>query len=211
MGALVAYARITPFVVTLGAMTILRGAAKGVANEQKIDADPRGLDVLLGILPPDQQWMLFPPGVWIMIAILLLAGAMLRYMRFGRHVFAVGSNERTARLCGVQVERVKLGVYTLAAVLAGVAGVLEFATLTVGDPTDSIGLELEVIAAAVIGGASLNGGEGSVFGAAIGAFLMVVIQTGATHLGLPNWVEEVVAGVIIVVAVGFDRFRQRSG
>jgi ribose transport system permease protein len=210
MGALVAYARITPFVVTLGAMTILRGAAKGVANEQKIDADPQGLDTLMGVLPPDQAWMLFPPGVWLMIVILLLAGATLRYTRFGRHVFAVGSSERTARLCGVQVEWVKLGVYTLAAALAGVAGVLEFATLTVGDPTDSLGLELEVIAAAVIGGASLNGGEGSVLGAAVGAFLMIVIQTGATHLGLPNWVEEVVAGVIIVVAVGLDRLRQRS-
>jgi ribose transport system permease protein len=195
MGAVISFGKITPFVATLGAMTILRGAAKGVANEQKIDADPQGLDTLLGILPPDQAWMIFPPGVWVLLLVLVLAAAVLKYSRFGRHVFAVGSNERTARLCGVPV--------------AGLAGVMEFATLTVGDPTDSIGLELEVIAAAVIGGASLSGGEGSVLGAAIGAFLMIVIQTGSTHMGLPNWVEEVVTGVIIVVAVGLDRLRHR--
>ena len=76
-----------------------------------------------------------------------------------------------------------------------------------GDPTDSIGLELEVIAAAVIGGASLNGGEGSIMGSVIGALLMTVIKTGCTHLGLPNWVEEVVTGIIIVVAVALDRLR----
>jgi ribose transport system permease protein len=86
---------------------------------------------------------------------------------------------------------------------------MEFATLTVGDPTDSIGLELEVIAAAVIGGASLNGGEGSIMGSVIGALLMTVIKTGCTHLGLPNWVEEVVTGIIIVVAVALDRLRHR--
>ena len=209
MGAVISFGKITPFVATLGAMTILRGAAKGVANEQKIDADPQGLDSLLGILPPDQAWMIFPPGVWVLLLVLVFAAAVLKYSRFGRHVFAIGSNERTARLCGVPVEFVKMGVYTLAAALAGLAGVMEFATLTVGDPTDSIGLELEVIAAAVIGGASLSGGEGSVLGAAIGAFLMIVIQTGSTHMGLPNWVEEVVTGVIIVVAVGLDRLRHR--
>jgi ribose transport system permease protein len=86
---------------------------------------------------------------------------------------------------------------------------MEFATLTVGDPTDSIGLELEVIAAAVIGGASLLGGEGSIVGSVVGASLMTVIKTGSTHLGLPNWVEEVVTGVIIVAAVAVDRLRHR--
>jgi ribose transport system permease protein len=84
---------------------------------------------------------------------------------------------------------------------------MEFATLTVGDPTDSIGLELEVIAAAVIGGASLQGGEGSILGSVIGAMLMTVIKTGCIHLGWPNYVQEVVTGVIIVVAVGLDRVR----
>jgi ribose/xylose/arabinose/galactoside ABC-type transport system permease subunit len=209
IGAVIAFGRITPFVVSLGAMTILRGAAKGLAREQKIDADARGIDVLLGALPDEDAWMLFPPGVWIFVVLSAALVAVLRYGRFGRHVFAVGSNERTARLCGVRVERVKIGVYALSGLLAGLAGVMEFSTLTVGDPTDSVGLELEVIAAAVIGGASLLGGEGSIIGSVVGASLMTVIQTGSTHLGLPNWVEEVVTGVIIVTAVAVDRLRHR--
>jgi ribose transport system permease protein len=209
VGATISLLRITPFVVTLGAMTILRGAAKGIANEQKIDANARGLDALLGVLPAERSWMLFPPGVWMLLFVAIMAVLLLRYARFGRHVFAVGSNERTARLCGIPVERVKIGVYTLSAALAGLAGIMEFSTLTVGDPTDSVGLELEVIAAAVIGGASLLGGEGSIVGSLVGASLMTVIKTGSTHVGLPNWVEEVVTGVIIVVAVALDRLRHR--
>jgi ribose/xylose/arabinose/galactoside ABC-type transport system permease subunit len=207
IGSAVSFLRITPFVVTLGAMTILRGSAKGLAGEQKVDADAHGLDGLLGVLPPGKAWLLFPPGVWTLLLVLLLMAGLLRYTRFGRQVFAVGSNERTARLCGVPVELVKLGAYAVAGALAGLAGVMEFATLTVGDPTDSIGLELEVIAAAVIGGASLQGGEGSILGSVIGACLMTVIRTGCVHLGLPNYVQEVVTGVIIVVAVGLDRLR----
>jgi len=209
IGAAVGLLRITPFVVTLGAMTILRGAAKGIAHQQKIDADASGLDDLLGVLPAERSWMIFPPGVYVLAVVAVLSAALLRYTKLGRHIFAIGSNERTARLCGVEVETVKIAVYTISAALAGLAGVMEFATLTVGDPTDSIGLELDVIAAAVIGGASLLGGEGSIPGSLIGALLMTVIKTGCTHLGLANWVEEVVTGVIIVVAVALDHLRHR--
>jgi ribose/xylose/arabinose/galactoside ABC-type transport system permease subunit len=206
-GALVSRLKVTPFIVTLGSMSVLRGAAKGLANEQKIDVDPRGLDGLLGapiggILPP--------PGFWIMLLVAGLSAAMLAYTRLGRHVFAVGSSERTALLCGVPVGRVKIAVYGLSGLLAGLAGVMEFATLTVGDPTDSAGLELEVIAAVVIGGGSLSGGEGSILGALLGAMLMTVIRTGCTHLGLPNWVQEIVTGLIIVAAVALDRARHRG-
>jgi ribose/xylose/arabinose/galactoside ABC-type transport system permease subunit len=190
-------------------MTILRGSAKGIAHEQKIDADTKGLDSLLGVLPQGQRWMLFPAGVWTLVVIGLLTAGLLAYTKFGRHIFAVGSNERTARLCGVPVELVKVSVYTISGLLAGVAGLMEFSTLTVGDPTDSVGLELKVIAAAVIGGASLSGGQGSVLGSLIGAFLMTVIDTGCTHLGLPNWIEEVITGFIIVIAVALDRVRNR--
>ena len=203
-GAVVTRLRIAPFIVTLGSMSILRGAAKGLANEQKIDVDPRGLDALLG--PP--QSGLFPSGVWIAVALAVLAAGALRSTRFGRHVFAVGSNEATARLCGIDVDRVRIAVYALAGILAGIAGVMEFSTLTVGDPTDSIGLELEVIAAVVIGGASLSGGEGTIAGSMVGALLMTVIKTGGTHLGLPNWVQEIVTGGIILVAVAIDRARK---
>lgn len=205
-GALVAYLRMAPFIVTLGAMSILRGGAKGLAGEQKIDCDPRGIDSLLA----PSSGILLPTGVWIAV-LLGVAGALaLRYTRFGRHVYAVGSNEATALVCGVDVTRVKLLVYGLGGALAGIAGVMEFSRLTVGDPTDSIGLELEVIAAVVVGGASLSGGEGSVVGSLVGALLMAVIRTGCTFLGVHNWVQEIVTGGIIVVAVALDRIRHRT-
>jgi len=204
-GALTARGKITPFIVTLGSMSVLRGAAKGLAGEQKIDADPRGLDLLM----TGGSGAALPAGVWL--ALLLAAGAaiVLHFTVFGRHVVAIGSNERTARLCGVPVERVIMAVYALGGALTGVAGVLEFSTLTVGDPTDSIGLELEAIAAVVIGGGSLAGGQGSIAGTMLGALLMTVIKTGCTHVGLPNWVQEILTGFIIVVAVGVDRLRRR--
>jgi ribose transport system permease protein len=207
IGLLITRLRVAPFIVTLGAMTIVRGAAKGLAKEQKIDVDAKGLDVLLAPVPDDRAWTLFPPGVWATIIIAILAALSLRYTRFGRHVFAIGSNERTAVLCGVDVPRTKLAVYTLAAALTGVAGVMEFSTLTVGDPTDSFGRELEVIAAVVIGGGSLAGGEGTILGSMAGALLMTVIKTACNHLGWPNWIEEIVTGIIIVVAVALDRAR----
>ena len=205
-GSLIARVRIAPFIVTLAAMTVLRGAAKGLANEQKIDCDPRGLDALL---TPSAHWLHVPPGVWTVGLVGSIAALLLRWTRFGRHVYAVGSNEATARLCGVNVTGVKIATYALAGTLAGLAGLMEFSTLTVGDPTDSIGLELEVIAAVVIGGASLSGGEGTVFGSLAGAMLMGVIRTGFTHVGVHNWVQEMATGGIIMAAVVLDRVNQR--
>jgi ribose transport system permease protein len=201
---------ITPFIVTLGSMSILRGAAKGLANEQKIDADARGLDALSAALPPGQRFLLFSPSVWLMLLAALLAAGMLRFTRLGRQIYAIGSNEQAARLCGVPVAKIKVLTYTMAAALTGLAGVVEYSTLTVGDPTDSVGLELSVIASVVIGGGSLSGGSGSIPGALIGGMLMTVIKTGCTHVGLPNWVEELLTGAIIVAAVGIDRLRARS-
>jgi ribose transport system permease protein len=205
-GALVAYVRMAPFIVTLGAMSILRGGAKGLAGEQKIDCDPRGIDSLLA----PSSGVLLPVGVWIAVLVGVAGALALRYTRFGRHVYAVGSNEATALVCGVDVPRVKLLVYALAGALTGIAGIMEFSRLTVGDPTDSIGLELEVIAAVVVGGASLSGGEGTVVGSLVGAVLMAVIRTGCTFLGVHNWVQEIVTGGIIVMAVALDRFRHRA-
>ncbi len=203
-GTLVGRLRMAPFIVTLGAMSVLRGGAKGLASEQKIDCDPRGLDALLS---PTSGWPLVPAGLWLAAAVGVAGALALTYTRFGRHVYAVGSNEATALVCGVDVARVKIAVYGIAGALSGLAGVLEFSTLTVGDPTDSVGLELEVIAAVVIGGASLSGGEGTVVGSLIGALLMTVIRTGCTFVGLHNWVQEILTGAIIVVAVAVDRLR----
>ncbi len=209
-GALVASLKITPFIVTLGTMSALRGAAKGLAGEQKIDADPRGIDQLMTLLPPERALMLFPAGVWITLFGAALAALVLTMTRFGRHLVAIGSNQQTARLCGVAVERTTVLAYALAGAITGIAGIMEFATLTVGDPTDSVGLELEVIAAVVIGGGSLSGGQGSVPGALIGAFLLTLIKTGCTHVGLPNWVQEILTGAIIVLAMGIDKLRHRG-
>src|SRR5439155_4978013 len=126
--------------VTLGTMSALRGLAKGIADEQKIDCEPRGLERLLTA-------NLSAPGLWITVALALGVAALLRYTRFGRHVFAVGSNEAAARLVGIDSGAVKIIVYAVSTLLVGIAGVMEFSTLTVGDPTVSYGLELQVIAA----------------------------------------------------------------
>jgi ribose/xylose/arabinose/galactoside ABC-type transport system permease subunit len=201
-GLLVGRFRMMPFVVTLGTMSALRGAAKGLANESTVQSDARGLDELLTA-------SVASPGVWIALALAAAAYALLTFTRFGRHVFAVGSNEAAARLCGIDPAKVKLAVYALSGVLTGVAGIMQFSQLSVGDPTVSVGLELDVIAAVVIGGAPLTGGQGSVVGSVLGALLMIVIRVGATQLGMPGWVQEIVTGGIIVVAVALDRARHR--
>jgi ribose transport system permease protein len=208
-GFLITRLKVVPFIVTLGTYLVVRGAAKGFAHEQKIDAPLTWLKELLAALPPGQGWRIVPWGVWLTAILALLVAGMLVYTRIGRHIFAIGSNEQTARLCGVAVDRVKVIVYSLGGAFAGVAGVLQFSRLTVGDPTVAVGGELDVIAAVVIGGGSLSGGEGSILGAIVGALIMTVIRSGCAQMGLPNWVQEMVTGFIIVLAVAIDRWRQR--
>jgi ribose/xylose/arabinose/galactoside ABC-type transport system permease subunit len=208
-GTLITRLKLVPFIITLGTLLIFRGLAKGAAGEQKIDAPLSWLNELLAALKPDHAWMIVPPGVWILIVLALLVTLVLSYTRFGLHTFAVGANEQAARLCGVPVETTKLAIYTLSGLFAGVAGLMQFARLTVGDPTVAAGLELDAIAAVVIGGGSLAGGEGSVLGTMIGALIMTVIRSGCTQMGLSNWVQEMVTGVIIIGAVVLDRLRHR--
>lgn len=202
--------RLAPFIVTLGMWGALRGAAKGIGGNQPIYAEPTWLN---GLMQPG-QWGRFdvpPTGVWMMLVAAVLIAAMLRYTRFGRHIFAVGSNEQTARLCGVRVERTKLMLYALGVGCAGLAAVLQFSFLGgMGDPTTAEGMELMVIAAVVIGGASLTGGEGSIAGTLVGALIMTAVDNGCTKLGLDNWVQQVVTGAIIVAAVALDRLRRRG-
>lgn len=209
IGLLITRLNLTPFIVTLGMWGALRGAAKGLANETMVAAPSTWLNDLLQSLRPQNRWMIFPPGVWLMLILTLFVGALLRYTRFGRHVFAIGSNEQTARLCGIPVSRTKLLIYVVGLAFAGLAGVLQFSYLTVGDPTTANGLELAVIAAVVIGGASLNGGEGSVFGSLMGALIMTAVANGCTKMNLSNWLQEIVTGAIIVTAAVLDRLRHR--
>ena len=210
-GVIITRLRVVPFIVTLGMMLICRGAAKGIAHEQKIDAPYTWINELLASLPANMKWMLLPAGVWILVVLMLFFAAFLRYTRPGRYVIAIGSNELTARLCGIRVGAMKIFIYSLSAFLAGISGVMQFSRLTVGDPTVAIGLELDVIAAVVIGGGSLSGGEGSIFGSIIGALIMTTIRSGCTQIGLENWIQEIITGSIIIIAVAVDRLRHRQG
>jgi ribose/xylose/arabinose/galactoside ABC-type transport system permease subunit len=198
-----------PFIVTLGMWGALRGAAKGLADEQVVDPGRATWVADLMAVSKSGIGAVLPPGVWILLGLALLVACVLRYTRFGRHVFAIGSNEQTARLCGIAVERSKLMIYIAAGACTGVAGCLQFAYLSLGDPTTADGYELKVIASVVIGGASLTGGEGGILGTLAGALIMTVVDNGCTKLGLHNWVQEIVTGGIIVAAVALDRLRHR--
>jgi ribose/xylose/arabinose/galactoside ABC-type transport system permease subunit len=205
-GVLITQLRVVPFIVTLGTMLLVRGASKGLADERRIEAPITWLNNLLRTVR-DGSGVLLPTGIWITIVLSVAVALTLRYTRFGRHLLAIGSSERTARLCGVRINRTKIAVYTIAGALAALAGVMEFSKLSVGDPTVSVGLELDVIAAVIIGGGSLAGGRGSVVGTIAGAAIMAVIQIGCSQQGLPNWVQQIVTGSIIIGAVALDRWR----
>jgi ribose transport system permease protein len=206
-GQLITRFRVNAFIVTLGTMLIIRGVAKGLADEKKIDAPMTWLATLLKKLPEPDRWMLVPVGVWLLLVVALLASFVLEKAVFGRNVVAVGSNEEAARLSGIDLGSVRRWVFVIGGTMAGLAGLMQFSRLTVGDPTVAIGLELEVIAAVVIGGGSLAGGEGSISGSLFGALIMATIRAGSSQAGLPNWVQEIVTGSIIVIAVAIDRLR----
>jgi len=207
-GSLITSLRVVPFIITLGMMGIARGVAKWIAGNQKIDAPLTWVNELMA-KSPRPSWLLMAPGVWLMIVLALAMAIILRRTVFGRHVFAIGSNEATARLCGIRTKRTKIIIYSLAGLFCGLSGVMEFSRLTVGDPTVAVGLELDIIAAVVIGGGSLNGGEGSILGTMIGVFIMAFLRNGCTMMGWPNYIQEIIIGAIIVAAVSLDQFRHR--
>jgi ribose/xylose/arabinose/galactoside ABC-type transport system permease subunit len=208
-GLLITRLRLVPFIITLGSLLIFRGAATGLAHEQKIDAPITWLNNMLAKFP-EPPWLLVAPGVWLTLLLGVLVALLLRNTVLGRHIYAIGSNENAARICGVRVDLTKFYVYTLGGLLTGVAGLMQFSRLTVGDPTAARGMELDIIAAVVIGGGSLQGGEGTVPGSVAGAVLMAVIRNGLSMQGVPNWVQDVLTGAIIVAAVAIDRLRHRG-
>jgi ribose transport system permease protein len=211
-GLIVTGFRVSPFIATLGSLLLIRGIAKGIANEQKVDVDhcPEWLKSILARLDISLKWMVFAPGVWMLLLAAVVAAIVLRRTVFGRNVIAAGANEEAAFLCGLPVRRELVMVFVVCGVFTGLAGLLQFSRLTVGDPTVAAGLELDVIAAVVIGGASLSGGQGSIAGSLLGALVMTTIKSGSTQLGLTNWIQEITTGLIIVSAVSIDRLRNRK-
>jgi len=212
-GGVISSLRVVPFIVTLGTMRLYLGVANMLAKDTTVRPDkltqvPGWLERLLSIRA-DSLWFGFPGGVWVALVLAAATAALLRYTVFGRHVFALGSNEMAARLCGINVRGMKIAVYTLAGFFFGIAGVYQFSRLTVGNPVSGVGMELKVIAAVVIGGASLSGGRGSILGTLAGAAVMGVIDDGCTLLGLSNPVQDIVLGIVIVTAVAIDQLRQR--
>ena len=212
-GVVVSSLRVVPFIVTLGTMRLYLGIANMLAKETTVRPDratqvPVWLKNLLSIRE-EALMFYFPKGVWLALALAAATAAILHCTVFGRHLFAMGSNEMAARLCGISVRAMKIAVYTLAGLFFGIAGVYQFSRLTVGSPVSGVGMELKVIAAVVIGGASLNGGRGSILGTLAGAAVMGVIDNGCTLLGLSNPVQDVVLGIVIVTAVAVDQLRQR--
>lgn len=211
IGLLIVRAGLIPFITTLGTLLVLRGVALGLAESQPINVQDLGwLRFWLNGLPPGWEWLVIPPGGWLMLALAGIAAVVLRFTVFGRHVLAVGSNEQTARLCGVAVQRVKLSVYVIGGLFAAVSGLMLASNQGQGDPTGANGYELDVIAAVVIGGASLGGGVGSVLGSLIGALVMTVIRVGCGLNGIDESNTRMVTGTIIVAAVLIDRLRQRT-
>jgi ribose transport system permease protein len=205
-GIVITSLRVIPFIATLGMLGVARGAAKWLAGEQTINPPESWINLLAVTFPP-RPWMLVAPAVWLTILLAIFMSLVLNQSVFGRHVFALGSNERAARACGIATDRLKIIIYSCAGLFFGLAGVLQMSRLRQGDPTVAAGVELDVIAAVVIGGASLNGGEGSILGSMIGALMMAFLRNGCQQAGWHNYVQEIIIGAIIVVAVALDRWR----
>lgn len=206
-GVTIAAFRMMPFIVTLGMMGVVRGAAKWMGKNQTVNPPANPVNDLMALSDPQRLFPL-PLGVWVALALALVMAVVLRQTVFGRYIFAIGSNEATARLCGIRVPRQKVLIYSLAGLFFGLAGLMQFSRLTQGDPSVAIGLELDIIAAVVIGGASLSGGTGSIAGSMIGAFMMAVLRNGSNQMGWPTYMQEIIIGVVIVLAVGLDKWRQ---
>ncbi len=204
-GLIVAKLGIPPFIVTLGMMSIARGLVYGITRGWPVDLPKEQTFFLLG---QGRIWIV-PVPVVCMLAIALVGGVFLSRTRLGRNIYAVGGNEETARLSGIDVDKVKIVVYSLCGLLAGFAGVTTASYLSSAQSTSGLTNELDVIAAVIVGGTSLMGGSGTVLGTVIGAALMGVLRNGLVLLGVSaNW-QLVPLGSVIIVAVVFDQLRQR--
>jgi erythritol transport system permease protein len=210
-GWLVAYAGVAPFIATLGTLYIARGAALLVSNGKTFPnlggVAARGNT---GFPAFGQSFILhIPTPVWMMAALFAIAWVVAAKTPFGRHVYAVGGNERAARLAGIRVQQVKLATYVFSAFCAALVGLIIAAQLEAAHPATGESFELNAIAAVVLGGTSLMGGRGSVTGSLIGAFVIGVLADGLVMLGVSEFWQMVIKGLVIVVAVGLDQAQVR--
>jgi len=202
-GALIARFRIPPFIATLGMMTVARGFALIYSNKPLSQLTPEynfiGQGAIAGV----------PFPVIILLVVAVLTHIMLNNTRFGRYIYALGGNEQAARISGVNIDRVKIGVYTLAGLLSGLAGLVVSSRVGSGQPGQGVGIELDAIAAAVIGGTSLSGGIGTIWGTIVGALIIGVLDNGLILLNVDQYWITIVKGTIIVVAVIIDQRKNR--
>lgn len=207
-GGIITMFKLPPFIVTLGMLEIVRGTALLVTNGLPVSGLPN-VFTWMGNATIDKNPLL-PYSLFILIPVALLGEFLLRYTVFGVQVYAVGSNEQTARLCGINVSRVKLFVYMIGGLTGGLAGYLQASRLYTGQPTTAQGMELDVIAAVVVGGGSLMGGEGTIIGTIIGAFIIQILRNGLNLMGIQSFTQRIFIGSIIIIAVLIDQLRRRS-
>ncbi|NUQ88469.1 MAG: ABC transporter permease [Glycomyces artemisiae] len=203
-GVLVSVARLAPFIATLGMMSAARGLVFIVTGAVGVYSLPEAFQ-LLG----NGETAGIPFAVVVTVLVALAVGLLLSQSRFGQHAYAIGSNLEAARRAGISVRRNLTAVYVLAGALVGLGGMIAASRVSSGQPNYGIGLELDAIAAAVIGGASLFGGRGRVLGTLIGAFLIAVVRNGSVLLDVNIHYQQVIVGLIIWAAVYFDQFRRR--
>src|SRR6266436_4758832 len=206
-GVIIGGLRMMPFIVTLGMMGVARGTAKWLSGSQTVNSPETLINNIMELKEPTQFWPM-PLGAWVALALAVAMAIVMRETVFGRYIFAIGANEAAARLSGIRVRAQKVIIYTLAGVCVGISGLMQLSRLTQGDPTVANGLELDIIAAVVIGGASLSGGTGSILGSMIGALIMAVLRNGSNQMGWPTYVQEIIIGAVIILAVGVDKLRQ---
>jgi len=203
-GFLITRLKIAPFIVTLGTLGIYRGAALIISNGLPVHKIPPGFSVL------GEGSIAGIPYVLILLIVCALAvHVVLEHTRLGRYAFAIGSSPAAAVYAGIPVAFHITAVYAIGGMLTGLAGMIEASRLMTGQPTAGQGYELQAIAAVVIGGGSLHGGEGSVVGTLVGAFIMGLLSNGSDLLGISNYVQQVVIGAVIILAVAVDELRKR--
>lgn len=206
-GALIAWINMPPFIVTLGTMVMGRGLALTLAEGSPLSiGDSAAKFSFLG-----SGYMLgVPVPVWIFAIIVAFSFYVLKFTSFGRDVYAVGSNTEAARLAGINVRRVNCAVYMIAGVLSALTALIYVSRLTVGQPIEGTGLELEAITIVVIGGTSLFGGEGSVIGTVIGAAIIAVLANILNFLGISPFSQQIVKGALILLTVMFETYRRQG-